>query len=224
MHRIISLMFIMVFITGMSWAAETPVINGFDDEISYSVGHQVGRDMVRQGVKINPELFTRGVQDATGGIEPLMPFERMIDTLAALREKIIQQAKDQKKAARSMGEEFLIANGMKPGVVTLESGLQYKILKPGDGQKPKVSDTVEVNYKSMDIYGKSFDSTFKEGVYKPVQFKVTEVIPGWTEALQLMEEGAKWEIYVPTQLAFNDKTPLAGQTVVFEIELLKIVK
>ncbi len=224
MRRIVSLIFVMVFVAGMSWAVEKPVINGFDDEISYSIGHQIGRDMVRQEVKVNPELMLKGILDATGNVEPLMKFEKMLDTMVALKAKIVQQAKNQKKNARSMGIKFMAENANKPGVVTLKSGLQYKVINTGKGQKPQKSDTVEVSYKSTDIYGKTFDTTYSSGKSTPVQFKVTDVISGWTEALQLMGEGAKWEIYVPYQLAFKDSTPLAGQTVVFQIELHKIIK
>lgn len=224
MYRIISPIFIMFIFAGMSWAAEKPVINGFDDEVSYSVGHQIGRDMVRQQVNVNPELLLKGIMDATGNVEPLMKFEKMLDTMVALKEKIVAQANDHRTNALAMGAKFLAENAKKPGVVTRESGLQYKVITPGKGQSPQLSDTVEVSYNSADIYGKTFGTTYKNGKSTPVQFKVTDVIPGWMEALQLMKEGSKWEIYVPSQLAFKDTTPLAGQSLVFEIELHKILK
>lgn len=224
MTRVISLILGVLFVTGTCWAAEKPVINGEEDEISYSVGHQVGRDLVRQGVKVNPELIMQGILDATNKNEPMMKFEQMIDTLALLRERIVEHAKQQKLGVRLLGEKFLEANAMKEGVVTLPSGLQYKIIKEGEGQIPTSSDTVKVNYTGMDIDGKVFGSTTLNGKQTPVEFKASDVVPGWLEALEMMKEGSIWEIYVPDQLAFKDAGPLAGQTVVFEIELLKVVK
>lgn len=223
MYRIMTLLIVLLFSTGLCWAAEKPVINGQEDEVSYSVGHQVGRDLVRQGVNVNSDLLLQGILDATNKNEPLMPFEQMLDTLAAFKERIVDQAKKQNQSARIMGEKFLADNATKKGVVTLESGLQYKIIKSGMGKKPAANDQVEVSYVSKDIYGKVFDTTHKGGSTDSVQFKVSDVIPGWLEALQLMEEGSKWELYVPYQLAFKDSTPLAGQAVIFELELLKVV-
>jgi len=206
----------------LSWAAEKPVINGQDDEVSYSVGHQVGRDLVRQGVKVNADLVMQGIIDATSKNEPMMAFDTMIDTLSAFRDRIIERAKREGQAIRQLGEKFLEDNAKKEAVVTLESGLQYKVLKAGKGKKPLLTDLVTVSYNSTDIYGKTFDSSNRGGKETPVQFKVADVIPGWIEGLQLMQEGAKWELYVPYQLAFKDAGPMAGQTVVFQIELVKV--
>lgn len=224
MQRIFYLVISMIFVAGVSWAADAPVKDTFDDDVSYSVGHQIGRDMVRQGVKVNPELLLKGIMDATDRVEPLIPFEKMIDTLAALKEKIVARANEKGAAARADGIKYLQENAKKSGVITLESGLQYKIIEKGKGQKPKESDMVEVSYKSSDVYGNALDSSYKDGKSTPVRFEVGKVIPGWTEALQMMHEGARWELYIPYQLAFKDKTPLAGQTVIFNVELHRIIK
>jgi len=224
MTRVISLILGVLLLSGVCWAAEKPVINGEDDEISYSVGHQVGRDLVRQGVKVNPELLMQGILDATTKNEPLMTFEKMIDTLAVLKERIVTQAKQKNLSVRILGEKFLADNALKEGVVSLPSGLQYKIVKAGDGQSPTSVDRVKVNYTGKDIDGKVFGSTTLNGKETPVEFNVTDVVPGWLEALEMMKEGSKWEIYLPYQLAFKDRGPLAGQTVIFEIELLQVLK
>jgi FKBP-type peptidyl-prolyl cis-trans isomerase FklB len=205
-----------------AWAAEKPVITTLDDQISYSVGHQVGRDLVRQEVKLNPEVLMQGILDATSGNEPMMPFDQMIDTLVVLKEKIVKKAEQKNDSMRVRGQEFLAANKKNEGVVTLESGLQYKIIKEGTGKKPAVGELVKVNYTGKDINGKTFDTTYTEGQWKPLQFKLEGVIPGWLEALQLMKEGSKWEIYIPYQLAFPATTPLRGQTVIYEIELMQV--
>lgn len=224
MRRLVPLVLILFFAVGPCLAAEKPVIDGEDDEINYSIGHQIGRDLVRQELKVNPELLLQGIMDAANGQEPMIPFEQMIDKLAKFKERIVEQSKKRDQAVRVLGERFLAANKTKEGVVTLESGLQYRVLKEGKGKKPKASDQVRVNYLSKDINGKVFDTNYVDGKATPVQFKVSDVIPGWLEALQLMGEGAKWELVVPYQLAFKDATPLAGQTVIFEVELVEVVK
>jgi len=223
MKKIVYLVLAIWLIGGVCWAADKPVIHGEDDKISYSVGHQVGRDLVRQGVDVNSELILQGILDAIEKREPMIPFAQMIDTLAALRQRIVEQADKSNHNLRVMGKKFLEENAAKEGIVTLESGLQYKVLQEGTGKKPSPEDMVEVNYISKDIQGNVVDTSYRGGASKPAQFKVKNVIPGWLEALQRMPEGSKWEIYVPSHLAYRDTTPLAGQTVVFEIELVKVL-
>lgn len=205
-----------------AWGAEKPAISTLDDQISYSVGHQVGRDLVRQEVKVNPEVLLQGILDATNGNEPMMPFEQMIDTLVALKENIVKKAEQKNESMRIRGQEFLAANAKKEGVITLESGLQYKIIQEGKGKKPSAGELVKVNYTGKDINGKTFDTTYIEGQWKPLEFKLEGVIPGWLEGIQLMSEGSKWELYIPYQLAFPANTPLKGQAVIYEIELLQV--
>lgn len=224
MKRTVSIMLGLLMIAVSCGAAEKPAIEGEDNKISYSVGHQVGRDLVRQGVAVNSELVLQGILDATNGNEPQIAFEEMIDTLAKFRERIVEHAKQQNVKSRLLGEKYLEANAKKEGVVTLESGLQYKVLKAGKGKVPTADDRVRVSYTGRDINDNIFGSTNQNGKDKPVEFKVTDVIPGWNEALQKMKEGAKWELYVPYQLAFKDASPLAGQTVIFEIELHEILQ
>ena len=224
MSKIFIVILSVLLVSANCWGAEPPTMNGEDDEISYSVGHQVGRDLARQGVEVNDALLLQGILDATQGNDPLMSFEKMIDTLAGLKERIVEHSKKQNLKSRVLGEKFLAANATKEGVTQLNSGLQYKVLQAGSGKKPTENDRVRVNYTGRDINGKVFGSTNQNGKQTPVEFKVTDVIPGWLEALQMMQEGAKWELYIPQQLAFKDTSPLAGQAVIFEIELLEIVK
>ncbi len=222
MSRIISVMLILMVSASFVWAAEKPVINGQDDEVSYSVGHQVGRDLARQGVDVNPELVSQGVLDATGNKEAMIPLNEMIKVLSDFRERIIAQAGRQKPGMRRAGSEFMAANAAKEGVVSQKSGLQYKVLRAGAGKKPGPGELVTVNYVGKDINGKIFDSTDKNGKLEPVQISLDKVIPGWQEGLQLMREGAKWTFFLPHSLAYKDTTPLAGQAIIFEIELVKV--
>ena len=222
MNRIALVVIMLMFLASSGWAVDKPVIESEEDRINYSVGHQVGRDLVRQGVVVTPEILLQGIIDATSGNEPMMPFDQMIDTLVLLKERIVETSKTDDEGLRLRGKAFLEANAKKEGVVTLESGLQYKILQAGQGKNPVFGDLVKVNYTGKNINGDIFDSTFVGSKGTPVQFKLDKVIPGWLEGLQLMQEGSKWELYIPYQLAFPTSTPMKGQTVIYEIELLQV--
>ena len=222
MNRLILVAFVLLFLSTSGWAVEKPVIESEDDRVNYSVGHQVGRDLARQGVDVNPEVLLQGIIDATSDNEPMIPFKQMVDTLVALKGKIVKTHELQDEGLRIRGRAFLDTNAKKDGVTTLESGLQYKVLQAGKGKKPVPGDLVKVNYVGKNIEGKTFDSTYVDGQRKPVQFKLENVIPGWLEGLQLMPEGSLWELYIPYQLAFPATTPLKGQVVIYEIELLQV--
>ena len=131
------------------------------------------------------------------------------------REKYMAKIQYEKDAA-----EFLAANAKKEGVVTTTSGLQYKVIEAGTGRTPKATDTVTVNYRGTFIDGKEFDSSYARG--KPATFRVDQVIPGWTEALQLMKEGAKWQLFIPYKLAYGEKGQLRHKALIFDVELLSI--
>jgi len=201
------------------------------DRISYSLGQQIGRDFKRQGVDLDAAALVRGFKDAYGGAEPVLDREEMNATLgnlkgsisAAQREEAQERRAQRQKDAeekRRKGQEFLAENRSKPGVKTLPSGLQYKVIKSGTGQKPGPQDVVRVHYRARLLNGHEFDSSYSsEG---PVSVSVNKVIRGWTEALQLMREGARWELYLPPELAYGRRGPLAGQTVIYEVELLGV--
>ena len=222
MNRFVLMACILLFMATTGWAIEKPVIESEDDRVNYSVGHQVGRDLVRQGVDVNPEVLLQGSIDATSGKEPVIPFKQMVDTLVALKGKIVKTHELLDEGLRIRGRAFLAENAKKDGIITLESGLQYKVLQTGKGKKPVSGDLVKVNYIGKNIEGKTFDSTYVDGQGKPVQFKLENVITGWLEGLQLMSEGSRWELFIPYQLAFPATTPLKGQVVIYEIELLQV--
>jgi FKBP-type peptidyl-prolyl cis-trans isomerase FklB len=224
MNRILMLLAVLWSLPGVGLAAGNLTVNGPDDEVSYSVGHQVGRDLARQGVNVNSALVLQGVLDATEGSEPLISYNQMLEALSAFRQRILAQAEQSTLGMRRAGEEFLKKNAAKKGVVTRESGLQYKILTEGKGASPKLGDQVTVNYVSRDVNGRVFDTTHKEGTATPVQFKLDNVLPGMQEGLQLMSEGGKYEFYIPHKLAYSDSTPLAGQAIIIELELLKVIQ
>jgi len=200
-----------------------------DDEnarINYGVGYQVGGDFKRQGVDLDPEIVTKGIEDALSGAKPAMTPTEMRKELAAVQQRVVakRQARAQQQAEtrRKAGEEFLAANQAKEGVKVTASGLQYKVIEPGAGKTPAAQDTVKVHYRGTRIDGTEFDSSYKRG--KPAEFRLDRVIKGWTEGLQLMSEGAKYELYIPPQLAYGDRGRLAHQTLIFEVELLSVVE
>jgi len=198
------------------------------DKLSYSIGTDVGRNLKRLGIDVDTELLLKGLNDALKGAKPLLSDEELGATLSALQQEIQRKAAQAASAAaeenKKAGEAFLAQNKSKEGVVTLPSGLQYKILKAGEGKKPAAADTVECNYRGTLINGNEFDSSYRRG--QPATFGVAQVIPGWQEALQLMPVGSKWQLFVPPDLAYGERG--AGReigpnaTLIFEVELLAI--
>jgi len=207
------------------------------DKASYAVGMSIGSGLKRQGVPVDAALVARGLKDAMTGTKALLTDDEMKAVLTQLQNDVRaqQQAKAQEMQAkaheagagnRKEGEEFLATNKTKEGIVTLPSGLQYKILKEGTGPKPTASDTVSCNYRGTLINGKEFDSSYKRG--EATSFPVGGVIKGWTEALQLMPVGSKWQLFIPADLAYGDRGAGAdigpGETLIFEVELVSIAE
>jgi FKBP-type peptidyl-prolyl cis-trans isomerase FklB len=197
---------------------------------SYALGMSIGSGLKRQGVgtAVDPALVSRGLRDAIGTGKTAMTEDEMRAALQQLRTQVqgAQEAKAHQEGAvaRKEGEEFLAANKAKPGVQTLPDGLQYKVVTEGTGPKPTASDTVTVNYRGTLINGKEFDSSYKRG--QPASFTVGGVIKGWTEALQLMPVGSKWQLFIPTDLAYGDRGAGGdigpGETLIFDVELISI--
>ena len=208
-----------------------------DDNISYSLGFSMGSRFVRDGLEINLEIFQEGMKDGFTGSKQVLTEEEMQKTMMALQQKMMakrqtehmkemEERKNLGEANKEKGEKFLEANKAKEGVITLESGLQYKILKKGTGASPKATDIVKCHYKGTTIDGKEFDSSYKRG--EPATFALNKVIKGWTEGLQLMKEGGKWEFFIPPELAYGEmgSGPHIGpnEVLIFEVELLGIEK
>jgi len=228
MKRILIATVLVIVSLGVGFAADKPEVKDDKDKVSYSVGYQVGGDFKRQGVGLNPDLLVKGVQDAMSGSEPLMTPQEMQKTLVDLKKKIVSaQQEEQKKAAEknlAEGKRFLAENAKKKDVKTLPSGLQYKVLQAGSGASPKKTDSVTVNYKGTLIDGTEFDSSYARG--KPATFQVNRVIAGWTEALQLMKPGGKWQLFIPSNLAYGERGAGSrigpNSTLIFEVELVKV--
>jgi FKBP-type peptidyl-prolyl cis-trans isomerase FklB len=197
------------------------------DKASYSIGHDIGTTFKKQNVELTPEVFFAGFKDALAGKEAMKKEDRD-KTLADFQKEMMEkQAAATKKAAEKNaadGEKFLAENAKKDGVKTTASGLQYKVLKEGSGDSPKATDTVVTNYRGTLLDGTEFDSSYKRN--EPATFPVSRVIPGWTEALQMMKPGSKYQLFVPSKLAYGERG--AGRDIgpnaalIFEVELLSV--
>jgi FKBP-type peptidyl-prolyl cis-trans isomerase FklB len=213
--------------TAAKTAAAPVVLKTDKDKQSYAMGMNLGTGLHRNGMTLDPALVARGLKDAQSGGKTAMTDDEVRTTMGQLQNEIKQkmQAKAQELGEKNKkeGEEFLAANKTKDGVVTLPSGLQYKVLTEGTGPKPTSSDTVTCNYRGTLINGTEFDSSYKRN--EPASFPVTGVIKGWTEALQLMPVGSKWQLFIPSDMAYGDSGRPGiepGSTLVFEVELLSI--
>jgi len=209
--------------------AERPALDSEKARLSYAIGAKLAKDLRAQSIDISPELLIEGLRDGLTGGRTLMSEQDSAAALGAMRQDLTRKLGLARRAMaaenKRKGVAFLEANRNEEGVITLESGLQYKVLEKGDGPKPVASDLVEVHYRASLIDGTEFESSYKRG--KSVQFQVgTVVIAGWRQALQLMPVGSKWQIFVPAELAYGE----SGQgrliepnaTLVFEVALLSI--
>jgi FKBP-type peptidyl-prolyl cis-trans isomerase len=217
-------------------AGETPVLATEQDKVSYSVGVDIARNIIRQGVGVKPDVLIRGMRDGFKGTNFLLAEDDLRAALgifqAESRQRMLQTRLTPNRVAqlnRDEGVTFLANNKTKPGVVALPSGLQYKILKAGTGKKPVETDTIECHYRGTLVNGLEFDNTYERGQSAVV--KLAEAMPGWKEALELMPVGSKWQLYIPAPLAYGTRGssargshPAVGPnaTVLFEMELVAI--
>ena len=208
-----------------------PKMETVEQRFAYAYGLNFGRNVKQAGVMLDPDIVARGIKD---GMADKSAFtEPQLQEIDLAFRKLMMDKDAAKQAATAgpageknlkAGQEFLAANKSKPGIKVLPSGVQYRVLKSGTGRTPKLSDTVEANYRGTLIDGTEFDSSAKGG--KPVAFGVSEVIPGWTEVLQLMKEGDKWQVFIPAESAYKGRQmgPLIKpfSTLIFEMEVVKI--
>jgi FKBP-type peptidyl-prolyl cis-trans isomerase FklB len=208
------LLFLLILSTFIMQEQNAQTIENEKDSISYAMGVLLMENLKSQGVTdINPEMATKGITDVMNGWDLLMSPQAASQVLTSYIQK------NQEKA----GKDFLTKNAQKEGIITLPSGLQYEVVTEGTGKKPAKSDKVTVHYEGTLINGDVFDSSYKRG--EPATFGVTQVIAGWTEALQLMSVGSKWRLYIPHELAYGSRaiqTIPAYSTLIFDVELLGI--
>ena len=233
MYVQLSTSILFCLLTANVMAAEQTILSDEPDRINYSIGHQIGTDFMRQKVKLNEQALSLGLQHGQTGTKPLLDRAEMQEALVDLKRNISNKMKteaaarinsrkqiEQKK--RDDGKVFMLANQTRQGVKTMPSGLQYKVLKKGDGIKPEIDDYVTFNYRAKTLDGREYDSSFKKG--GPVTYRTNGVLPGFTEGIQMMQPGAKWELYLPPEQAYGRHGPIAHQTIILEIELLSVGK
>lgn len=209
------------------------VLDTQDQRISYILGMDSGSNIQATGIAIDLAAYQQGFADSLSNIEPQLTEEEIAGAVEEFQTQMLAKREEMQKAEQEafdlqatanleQGTAFLAANAAKEEVVTTESGLQYKVIKAGTGPMPTLDAVVEVHYAGRLLDDTEFDSSIKRGI--PVQFGVTQVIPGWTEALQLMAEGSKWELYIPAELAYGagGQGPIGpNATLIFEVELLQ---
>src|SRR5437667_3968755 len=202
---------------------KSPQFKDQRDKVSYAIGMQIGFNLARQKVDINPDVLNSGMKDAIAGKPQLTP-DQVKDVMAQFEKDMEQKQKQLGEKNKTDGAKFLEDNKKKPGVKTTASGLQYKALKEGTGSQPKATDMVTVNYRGTLIDGTEFDSSYKRG--QPATFPLNGVIKGWTEGLQLMKQGSKYQFFVPSNLAYGVRSVgpdiAANATLIFDVELLDV--
>ena len=206
--RLVAVLAVGLFFSAVNvYAAEEVTLKTPKDKLSYIIGVQIGNDLKSQSIDVDPVLVSKGLQDSIAGNKLLIGDQEAKDIIAAYqKERAGKMAEEKKKLGeknKQEGTAFLAANKKKEGVKTLPSGLQYKVIKEGTGKTPKATDTVVTQYKGTLINGTEFDSSYRRN--EPATFPVNGVIRGWTEALQLMKEGSKWELVVPPELAYGEQ-------------------
>ncbi len=215
-----------LFITGCQTEQKQITLETPADKVSYAIGLDIGQDILGQKLGLNPELLQKGIQDGLAGTEPLLDEEESAQVRASFVEerRAVQNKERLTLAEKNLkeGEAFLTENAAKDGVISLPSGLQYLVIEAGNGATPTADDNVKVHYRGSFVDGSEFENSYAQE--SPAVFPVRGVIPGWTEALQLMPEGAKWKLFIPANLAYGEQG--AGnkigpnQALIFEIELL----
>ena len=219
----------MVLMAGTAFAADKTELKTDKDKASYAIGMDMGTSLKKNDIDVDAEVLSQAIKDVMGGKKTLMTVDEEHATLSTLQKGLQDKMQTKMKALgeknKKEGEAFLAANKKKPGIKTLPSGLQYQVITEGNGKSPKATDTVTVQYKGTLLDGTEFDSSYKHG--QAVTFPVNGVIKGWTEALQLMKEGAKWKLFIPSELAYGETGTPGGPigpnaTLVFEVELTKV--
>ena len=215
----------MGLLAGLIGAEDKPAFKDPKEKASYSIGANWGNSLKRQEVEVDLEATIKGLRDGLAG-KSVLTDQELREALSALNQEIRAKMEEKRKhlgeTNKQEGEKFLAENKSKPGVITLPSGLQYKILAEGSGESPKSNDVVTANYRGTLIDGTEFDSSSKSG--QPLVRPANMLIKGWTEALQLMKPGAKWELFIPPDLAYGERGSGAqigpNATLIFEMELL----
>ncbi|MFL6515683.1 MAG: FKBP-type peptidyl-prolyl cis-trans isomerase [Chthoniobacterales bacterium] len=224
-HLLIAASIVAAFtVRSFAQAPAAPQLKDPKDKASYSIGLNIGRNFKRQNVELNPDALVAGVKDALSGAKPALNETEERDAMMSLQKDAMEKQKAMGEKNAAEGKKFLDENKKKEGVKTTASGLQYKMIKDGNGPQPKATDTVTVDYRGTLIDGTEFDSSYKRG--QPATFPLNGVIKGWTEGLQLMKTGAKYQFFIPADLAYGSRQMgpdiPPNSTLIFEVELKSV--
>lgn len=194
------------------------------EKFSYAIGFQIGQSLKRDGMNLDAKVLSQAIEDVLQGKPLKLSMDEMRTAVEAVQKKQIEKQATRAKEAKQRGEDFLAKNKNKPGVKTLESGLQYKVITAGKGKQPKPTDKITAHYEGSLTDGSVFDSSYQRG--EPATFGVNQVIKGWQEILPLMHEGDKWEVYIPSEMAYGENGAGGSigpnETLIFTIELIKV--
>jgi|WetSurMetagenome_2_1015567.scaffolds.fasta_scaffold204232_2 FKBP-type peptidyl-prolyl cis-trans isomerase FklB len=217
----------ILLLAGQAFGAADTVLKNQKDKVSYTIGVYSGKNLKQQSVDIDPDIMVKGLKDSLSGGKTLLTDQEMQEVMAVFQKdmtaKQAENRKTQGEKNKKEGEAFLAENQKKEGVKTLQNGLQYKVIQEGKGKSPKATDIVVAHYRGTRIDGTEFDSSYQRK--EPATFQLDKVIKGWKEALLLMKEGAKWQIFIPSELAYgeNGAGPIEPNAVlIFDVELIKI--
>ncbi len=228
--RLLVMALSIVFLASVVSAEENVALKDQKDKVNYSIGMDIGNTLKRLSVDVNFDILVQGIRDVLSGNKTLLTAQESRDIIIAFQKEMTAKQTERMKELgeknKKEGETFLAENKIKEGVITRPSGLQYKVIKEGTGEMPKPTDTVTTHYSGTLIDATEFDSSYRRG--QPATFKVNGVIPGWTEALQMMKAGSKWRLFVPPHLAYGERGTGRdigpNATLIFDVELLSIVK
>jgi len=217
----------ILLLAGQVFGAEDTALTSQRDKVSYTIGVYSGNNLKQQSVDIDPDIMAKGIKDSLSGGKTLLTDQEMREVMSAFQKDMAIKQTEKRNALaeknKKEGEAFLAENKKKEGVKILPSGLQYKVIQEGTGKNPKATDGVVAHYHGTRIDGTVFDSSYQRD--EPATFKLDKVIKGWTEALLMMKEGAKWQIFIPSNLAYgeNGAGPIEpNATLIFDVELIKI--
>ena len=213
-----------LLISSTAMAEKAPELKNDDDKLSYIFGYQLGQRLASDGVNVNVDVYSKGVREGMDGAQFRLSQEEMQRVMDEFQKSSEERRNSLAELNRDAGKSFMAENRNKPGVTTLENGLQYKVIKEGDGSKPKATDTVKVHYRGTLIDGREFDSSYSRN--EPATFPVNRVIPGWTAILQMMPVGSHYQVTIPSDMGYGERgaPPMIGphSVLIFEIELLAI--
>ncbi len=194
------------------------------EKFSYTIGFQIGQGFKRDGLDVDTKSMSQAIMDVMKNTAPRLTPDEMRSTMQGAQKKLAATRKVKADKAKAVGDKFLAKNGKKDGVITRKSGLQYKVISTGKGKQPKATDSITAHYKGSLINGTVFDSSYKRG--EPATFNVGQVINGWKEILPLMKEGDKWQVFIPSDLAYGERGQGAtigpNEALIFDIELIKV--